>query len=211
MNKELPIIFSTEMVKAILSGRKTQTRRIIKQQKDFALNVKVGWIPKAFNDGSNQYAFWYDSKYTIPAFRCPFGKVGDKLWVRETWQTTKGLFGDDDDAFSYLYKADNPSGKYPNFTIEKWKPSIFMPKFASRITLEITDIRVERIQDISDKDVEAEGFTTSHYYCDEKVGHVCTSGRDLFINRWNWLNAKRGYSWENNRFVWVIEFKKLEK
>jgi hypothetical protein len=219
--KERPILFSSEMVKAILGGRKSQTRRVLKVPKS------LGEFRDVFDDeiAANGEIGIDTSIYHNVGLRCPFGKVGDRLWVRETWADVTSAFDDADEVRIAAFKADSSvydvyghvvyleklgdSGIY----VDKWKPSIFMPKFASRITIEITGVRVQHLQQISPADLEAEGFYESHYYCDEAggaFGHRCTPPRDLFQNRWDWMNARRGYSWESNPFVWVIEFKKLE-
>ena len=163
--KEHPILFSTEMVKAILDGRKTMTRRVIKDP----------------------------YKYITIPHPSPYGQVGDKLWVRETWTQFP-------DGESVVYKAD---GK-PYFNV--WKPSIFMPHKFSRITLEITNIRVERLQEINTKrhdEVAKEGWPFGYTGLSIEKAPV-----ELFAELWDSINLKRGYSWGSNPWVWVIEFKK---
>lgn len=231
--KERPILFSTELVKEILAGRKTMTRRIINTQKR---------SPHLFEErvAKPRFSNWKETSDGMQAVfvrgdcldsvgkeltywvKSPYGDCGDKLWVREAWADVTDAFEEADEIRNVAFRADNSVwdcyGQMvyleqlgdSGIEVKKWKPSIHLPKVASRLTLEIKDIKVEKLQDISDEDIKSEGFTTSHYYCDERVGHVCTSARDLFINRWDWLNAKRGFSWESNPFVWVIEFKKLE-
>ena len=179
---ERPIIFSTPMILAILDGKKTMTRRVIKPQ-------PAGHEFNGFNAFGE--AIFYprdDNSDDAGLRRCPFGQPGDKLWVRETWRTlTEGI----------EYRADwvdPPRGI--------WKSPIFMPRLASRITLEIAAIRVERIQDITEEDIRyAEGCLYTPWL---------PSGDPLvFQNVWDSLNAKRGYGWEKNPFVWVIEFRRL--
>jgi len=230
--KERPIIFSTSMVKKILSGEKTQTRRIIKPQfstvwgsgqpneQTFELRNKQQW-KDAFGchvDISTPTNHW---KWLW----CPYGKAGDRLWVRESWADVTCAFDDADEIRDVAFKADNSvwncygqmvyleqlgqSGIYVN----KWKPSIHMPKFASRINLEITNVRVERLQDISEADAQTEGMPKpNHYYCDEMggwEGHRCKKSTTFFEELWNEINAKRGFGWESNPWVWVIEFRKI--
>ena len=162
-----PILFNTEMVKAVLDGRKTQTRRVIK---------------------SNLH--WYIGQ-GFP-LKNPDGQVGDKLWVRETFCI--------DDQDMIFFKADETFKP-----IElKWKPSIFMPRKASRITLEITDIRVEGIQDISQADIVKEGIKIT----DEPKRTLYLMND--FFQLWESINKKRGYGWDVNPYVWVVEFKLLE-
>jgi len=191
--KERPILFKGEMVRAILEGRKTQTRRVIKflqggsypqyhireidasPQDDLILHVHNG-------EGSG---FWE---------KCPYGKVGDRLWVRETWAN-----GDlDTDAPEIVYRADEGENRHCG---GKWKPSIFMPRWASRITLEITDIRVERLQDISEQEAELEG--TPIEFCQDEVSNF-TSYKHGFLKLWDSINGEE--STDANPWVWVVEF-----
>ena len=182
--KERPILFSAPMVRAILDGRKTQTRRIVKQKHlPFLENITGNFL---------------DGKWDQRPF--PYGKPGDRLWVRET-------FCYHDDLAMYLYKADD-------VTCCKWKPSIHMPRNASRILLEITGVRVERLQDISEEDAIAEGcikfpFEDDHaytFYDDDKTGHATHTG--AYRKLWESLNGPG--SWDLNPWVWVVEFKILE-
>jgi len=200
-----PILFSTEMVRQILLGNKTMTRRIVKKQ-------PADWQTiYNFNDGT--YAR-VGVDFESHPFKCPYGKVGDLLWVRETWQR----HCDGDDSFiEWLYKADDrdlsdwvciETGKVGI----KWKPSIFMPRAASRITLEITNIRVERLQGISEDDAEKEGVENEFRVYKPEYSMLGHSGgstyRAGFQTLWNKINGKN--SWSENPFVFVIEFKKLQ-
>jgi hypothetical protein len=181
-----PILFSTEMVKAILEGRKTQTRRVIKPQP--SSNVYVEYTPKG-------NPFWFvDHRPISPKYQ-----VGDILWVRETWTLMEPTCNEGPDF--YLYKADEPvCENSPWFS--KWHPSIYMPKEAARIFLEVTDVRVERVNDISEEDAKSEG-------CD-KLLMTTSSAKNNFMNLWNRINERRGHGWETNPWVWVISFKKTE-
>lgn len=188
--KEHPIIFSTDMVKAILDGRKTQTRRILRPQPYLYIKKWV-W---AFRKGKlSTDGYWLE--------HCPYGQVGDRLWVRETWRTERRIdsysVGNVMDApsFSLWYKTTSFGDGTVEFDQQKdgagkWRPSIHMPRWASRITLEITGIRVERLQEI-DYEYNKEG-------CKDWTS---------FVYLWDSLNAKRGYGWEVNPWVWMIEFK----
>lgn len=198
--KEHPIIFSTDMVKAILEGRKTQTRRVIKPQ------PPNSWKFDGFYDNG-------DISFSHPAgvkkiHKCSYGKVGDRLWVRETWEESiKNLFGKS----VILYKADYIDKPDDIANASKWKSPIYMSRWASRITLEITDIRVERLQEITANDCVKEGCgrtlgTNPHYH-----------PRDRFKDLWNSIYARNDrpdgyckYSWENNPWVWMISFKRLK-
>jgi hypothetical protein len=171
--KERPILFSTPMVQAILEGRKTQTRRVIKPQ------------PEPLEDG-----------FMLPLHPdCPYGYIGDRLWVRETfaYHHTGRLF----------YKADIPVVCHKNW---KWKPPIFMPRSASRITLEITDIRVERLQDITRSDIYAEGLIVPQEHQEDYKEYLLNA----WIELWDSINAKK-HPWQSNPYVWVVEFKRIEK
>ncbi len=186
--RERPILFSGPMVKAILEGRKTMTRRVIKPQSNVSdyrpIGVSEVGVKKA----------------------CPYGEPGDRLRVNETWATEKGY---DKTSPSKLPKVNRPrihylaDGPKPSWAGRTRSPR-FMVKWASRITLEITGVRVERAQDITEADARAEGFKDVF---DGKtffpVGH-------FFKTTWDSLNAKRGYGWDANPWVWVIEFKRVE-
>ena len=222
---ERPIIFNTEMVKAILNGRKTQTRRVIKPQPDYSVLKKgVTLEPHKCPElgpvhlGCREWGLYslpYEPR-NVPcfAYNCPYGKIGDRLWVRETFCLGEIVGADTSDGYPEdIYVSQCPE---ENSTISKeyclrhdigiedviWKPSIFRFRKDSRITLEITDIRVERVQDIRIDNILKEGAP-------EKYNNLMTPNIDWFIELWDSINAKRGYGWEVNPFVWVIEFKKL--
>ena len=210
--KERPIIFSSEMVRAILEGRKTQTRRPIKPQPKIICPT---------SNPSHRYGKWKDKtfnlfrlltegfKLLLPPY-CPYGQPGDRLWVKETWR----LLDVFEDWWYGGYDADIYRGKIPsqrpnpkNLAVEyladtgedgPWRPSLHMPRWASRIMLEITKIRVERIQEISNVDVKAEGFAP---WGDKYLG---------FADLWDPIYARKGFGWETNCWVWVIEFRRLE-
>lgn len=182
-----PILFSTPMVQAILRGEKTQTRRAVKLER-FAPSTTLGYLWHFMKKGR-----WFDVNDIIKY--CPYGKVGDILWVRETWLQCRD---------GYVYRADHfgdtllvsENGKTFDKST-KWKPSIFMPKDACRIKLEITNIRVERLNEISEQDAIAEGIIPTKY--DEKI---------MYQILWESINGKGTF---DNRWVWVIEFKRLEQ
>ena len=203
--KEKPIIFSTQAVRAILDGRKTQTRRVIKPEWYRCLDFDE---PEDINNALVQ---------------CPYGQIGDRLWVRETW----GAISPDEELRPLSecrieYRADLPVGStdYPggwpadeahgNDDAPKWRSSIHMPRWASRITLEIVDVRVEKLQNITCFDCTAEGV---HYR--EVVKKQCTAFPQdyhrTFAELWDEINAKRGYSWASNPWVWVISFRSADK
>lgn len=199
--KERPILFSGEMVRAILDGKKNQTRRVIKPQPKGNFQFSQLAISK---DPPEEAYFWSGEKYGI------FEKIktGDRLWVRETWAPCIG--GDCGPDNPVLYRADNFE-LYEKLT---WKPSIFMPRWASRITLQVVKVRVERLQDISEEDAKAEGMSLdvpATYKKGKRTGTVfAINAKYKFAGIWNGINKDRGYSWESNPWVWVIEFRRIK-
>lgn len=208
--KETGILFTGEMVRAILRdvNPKTQTRRVCQGQLELT------------------------SRQAFPLFRCPYGQPGTKLWVRESWDVFEGPSRGDNRLAYVRYAADiclgiedrvvlltedQESVMYRYGLKRGWKPSIHMPRWASRITLEVVKVRVERLQEISAKDIIAEGAVLRPHMC-EHLGKCPVSAFDkkvypdlksLWAAGWNKINAKRGYGWDKNPWVWVIEFKKL--
>jgi hypothetical protein len=199
-----PIIFNAESVRAILDGRKTQTRRVVKPQPptdEFGTSY-VGPVygPEMYNPvkidrhgemypGAPVYGV-YDEDGEWGA-KCPFGQPGDTLWVREAILPKDHQYAAD---FSKITIPDHDAHNWCFFYSRYCCPSIHMPRWASRITLKITDVRVERLQDISEADALAEG-------CRSQIQHSA-----LFADMWDEINAKRGYPWESNPWVWVLEF-----
>jgi len=194
--KERPIIFSADSVRAILDGRKSQTRRVVTPQPKVELFPFIG----ADNKPTGEFAFVDHPRVVSKHLRCPYGVPGDRLWVRETWSWRSGdILADKAHEKYAIYAADNPNdcGKY--------KSAMFMPRWASRITLEITSVRVQRVQEISADDCIAEGLSTTLREHD-----AVSALRTAYEQMWNSLNAKRGYPWESNPWVWVLEFKRIE-
>lgn len=182
-----PILFSTPMVQAILEGKKTQTRRVLKPQpkKDldfFGWELHPGYLQVAFGKGVK-----VDSYHKFP-----FGKIGDVLWVRETFGTGKK-------SGKTYYKAN--TGDF-HILVDKWKPSIFMPKDAARIWLRITDIKIQKLHDISRGDSMSEGCPFPNIAKE-------TNPFAWFADLWQSINGS--LSWNSNPFVWVIEFERIEK
>jgi hypothetical protein len=214
--RERPILLNAEMVRAVLDGRKTQTRRIIQSPaKSMQANgQKVidyrepgdKWYGDHVFSMRNQSGTWCD--YTKEQFlaKCPFGAVGDRLWVRETFRVHSRAT----DVSTLVYKASErqswteqthrvPIAKCNKLVSpEKWTPSIHMPRWASRIKLEITGVRVERLQDISETDARAEGIT----------GSLVRDVTAAYSALWQSINGEE--SWQANPWVWVIEFKRVE-
>jgi len=183
------------MVRVILEGRKTQTRRVIK-----------GLAPEQTVYQTDNQKFIVKSMivsdyFTSTFYPCPYGVVGDRLWVRETWYEDRIPELTPDQHGCVHYQA-NQTAITKTFD-GNWRPSIFMPRWASRIILEITGIRVERVRDIGEKDAIAEGFPYP------------TSGTGVnpilwYFALWDRINHKRGFGCDVNPWVWVIEFKRIE-
>ena len=234
------------MVRAILEGRKTQTRRIMKPQLSqnlYATRIRYEqhpFSPSAFAgtpaegrvEGEDRMSWvaydWVDNPVGVEEkdwLKCPYGVPGDRLWVRETWHPAARLGTE----YEIEYQADKSSllkdagweGATP--TIDRaidsgWKPSIHMPRWASRLTLEIVSVRVERLQDITEEDAKAEGvepvglssFNMMQYrdYSGESGDKGFHSPRSSYESLWEKINGAG--SWDKNPWVWVVEFKKLE-
>ncbi|NIA73990.1 hypothetical protein HBA43_15545 [Providencia rettgeri] len=223
--KERGIIFNSEMVRAILDGRKTQTRRVVNN----AIPGNCLWLKKPTKTRSGTTTHVLDApKYNL----CPLGGVGDRLWVRETF----ALLGNEDgvcvdwndnilkaseEQAARIYKAscEQKDGDYGLWSIPDdadwkphtdnhkydgtWTPSIHMPRWASRITLEITDVRVERLQEASDDDFKAEGYPLERELTGGSTDAFC-----WFRHLWDSV-SKPDCNYESNPWVWVIEFKRV--
>lgn len=192
--KERPILFSAPMVLAILSGQKAQTRRIVKPQ------TRID--PRRIPDG-------------FCSLKCPYGVPGDRLWVRETWGTIDdGL--DCDDSSAICYRAtetaqwrDRPHAKEKRANgmdaayvqPQKWRPSIFMPRWASRITLETTDIGIERLNELTTEDAIKEGCRFAGF-------PASLTDVGAFAKLWEKINGKG--SWAANPYVWVVSFRRIK-
>jgi hypothetical protein len=213
--KERPIHFSSEMVRAILDGRKTQTRRIIKPQPDIVTQNGVPLTKKTIEVFKNNTIVEIEHPDGMPGrpfvkiHKCPYGQPGDRLWVRETWWNGD-LINDSEEIIErdiILYKADEPN--IPGWPEEeyKWKPSIHMPRWASRIFLEIDEIRVERVQDITPFDAWNEGCRIGNSFTwDEHIPELQQQCRDiLFKGLWDSIYK----NWDANPWVRVIKFHKL--
>lgn len=193
--KERPIIFNGEMVRAILDGRKTQTRRIVKPTRHpFGQMLTPEEVAEEFTGGTE-------------AVSCPFGRVGDRLWVRETFR----IYDSFAECACYescgcarhhgkpVYREDSDCSEYA------WTPSIHMPRWASRITLEITGVRIERLMDISEGDAEKEGAgPLISNGCQALAGY-----RDCFLHLWESIYGAEPLN--SNPLVWVVEFRRVEK
>lgn len=195
--KERPIIFNTEMVKVILDGRKTQTRRIIKPQPTLSNTSGFNWKGAAYGLGFNDKE---TNRNFANTNACQLGKVGDRLWVRETF--AQGLCTESTLAYKATHKPEDLEEGW--FEQIKWTPSIHMPRWASRINLEITNVRVERLKDISEEDALAEGMDNGTSYAAMAAGWYEKPQR-AFQRLWTQIYGEE--SWSGNPWVWVIEFK----
>lgn len=218
--KERPILFSAPMVRAILDGRKTQTRRVVKPQPYVDAQGNACWNGTNFGQDARgphiqALASPLPSSKT-GRVRCPFGKPGDRLWVRETFQP---LFADGvenhwetdwqtGEGYKISYPATDGVQEFIDLDdglSDACKPSIHMPRWASRILLEITAVRVERLNDISEDDAIAEGTPGGHGAI-PGYGYAATPGEHY---HWLWESINGAGSWDANPWVWVIEFKKV--
>lgn len=227
---ERPILFNGAMVRALLDGSKTQTRRVVKELPG-GRGGPVGDHVKWWEPGTEDPARWcgHDGLGSLGWLKCPYGVPGDRLWVRETWAPVDSMIAGHEleDAHCVGYRSTE-SARYCwhdaeqteaevygwDWGMVKWKPSIFMPRFASRLTLEVTDVRVERVADISPEDAKAEG-----------AAYRITPGGDLsgvfegcgpinypahFRDLWDSINGSTpGRSWDDNPWVWIVDFKRV--
>lgn len=251
--KEHPILFTGEMVKALLEGRKTQTRRLrgledVNEKPDawtFKKLTALDWMTKKSFKG--RFGAYFESHEIEPrtisicpqAF--PYGQVGDRLWVKETyvfewWEDEpkaptdrpihfhKGDGTEHDEPYWLWphYRATDPEPElfyddHPDEPYCKWRPSIFMPRWASRINLEILNVRVERLHDITAAGVLAEGIKQTEqdgYWLAPLAGtpdFPWGDARMAYASLWNSINSKSGMGWEVNPWVWVVEFKRVEQ
>ena len=194
--KERPILFSGPMVRAILEGRKTMTRRVVRDLVSVE-HLGARHVPMVKHCGN-----WY-----LPHERSPYGQPGDRLWVRETFSDTWELGDYPGEPFYKATYLDDWKSHDPQNWAVKWRPSIFMPRSSSRILLEVTAVRVERVQDISERDATAEGCIASND--DLTDGYFDIPARSSFETLWDSINASRGYGWDSNPWVWVVEFKAI--
>jgi hypothetical protein len=211
---ERPILFSAPMVRAILAGQKTQTRRVVTGRGWDQSDYKSVRLLRSDDPRLGLQAFFFPGHLGV---KCAFGAPGDRLWVRETWSP------DHRDVYpcvTTVYRADcgftdAEAREHRHCNYErtgmrhfeclacagfKWRPSIFMKRQLSRITLEVTDVRVERLQEISGEDCAAEGIGA--------YPHLET--RKNFSALWDSINSKRA-SWDSNPWVWVVSFKRVEQ
>lgn len=198
--RERPILFRPEMVRALLSDAKTQTRRVVKPQpRDpyTGLDLRPGSSP-------------------VDLPRCPHGAPGDRLWVRETWGLLDTEPRDGPTRATVFHRATD--GERPDLRYQLWRPSIFMPRWASRIDLEVTGVRVERLQEISEADARAEGIREGHHDVPAAMGGGVRTW-DIGGDEWwtdpvaafraLWVDINGAGSWSANPWVWVISFRRV--
>lgn len=232
--RDRPILFSGPMIRAILDGKKTQTRRVVKPQppQPEQVRAKAG-IDFALFQRDDTPGIWYvegpvwavrqlmDPPIPTPSWTCPYGEPGERLWVRESFYCDHCFVGDYErtaagsrsaceaewrEMVFYGEARDDWKGCEWDGGVPGLKPSIHMPRWASRLTLEMTDVRVQRVQEISEPDAYAEGIETGTVVQDFGMDHA----RPAFRTLWDSLNAKRGHSWESNPWVWCLTFRRVE-
>ncbi len=213
--REKPILFSGPMVRAILAGQKTQTRRLLMVpwgKRSRCRPFEPWWVEE---DGRLFHQDeWGDFEDVEERHVSPYGVAGDRLWVRETWRTSSNHEACDAAGMGhrhmgpcYEFAADLPPSK-------GWRPSIFMPRGVSRIALEVTQIRVQRLQSISEEDAEAEGVEAMDGLLDEpelyrrakEMGGTATDARVWYAALWDMINGKKA-PWSVNPWVWAVSFR----
>lgn len=195
MSRVLPILFNTDMIRAILDGRKTVTRRLIKSQPPYDVQCPLGYCTDGYKSEIGKFAFGSHENGGKMIFCKPPYQPGDILYVRETWLDYAGRF---------MYKADCDKYRLESLKLAEfnWRPSIHMPKEAARIWLKVKDVRVERLQEITEEQAEKEGCND---YTSTALG---------FCYLWDSTIKKSEldrYGWNANPWVWVIEFEWCEK
>lgn len=202
--KERPILMNSDMVRAILRGQKTQTRRpVMPQPFRTPPGTLHGWEWERRGKNVIWITVWHLKS-------CPFGQPGDRLWVRET-------FAEIGSPSRVVYRADDKMP--PEGQVVRWTPSIFMPRALSRITLEITEVSARHVQDITEEDAWAEGmdglennWSAADLCATAKRYDLCVEdARCTYAHLWDTLYAARGLGWDANPWVWVVSFKRLEE
>lgn len=232
--RERSIIMRAESVRAILAGRKTQTRRVVTTRIPAHRPEVFAWFAPRITENKALEGLWCRDESGTPEFlaRCPYGAPGDRLWVRESFRFA--CAHSDDDTLCIAYRASQdglniglivnniprPSGITAPPHSREWLSPLHMPRWASRLTLEITDVRVQRLQEISEQDAEAEGIVRVDDIGDGNTAPAYAgtdgsftngwSAQSAFARVWDALNAKRGFPWASNPWVWAVTFKRVE-
>jgi hypothetical protein len=207
--KERPINLKAWEVRAILDGRKTQFRGVVKPQPLEWLSWRgvISCATIKADEGKHLFTDRYPCARQAQRIRCPYGQFGDRLWVRETWRP---VWEEDTGFCGVGFRAggmpedDRRAGGYMDGT-DRWRPSIHMPRWASRITLEIESVRVERLQEISEEDAQAEGVASCGVCYGKKILPSTSTGRERYTALWEHINGPG--SWAENPWVWAVTFR----
>ena len=221
---EKPILFNTEMVRAILSGRKTQTRRVAFPERDLR-EFHTQKYPNGWWYRGNVFRDFKSVFFHPDVPKCKYRR-GDVLWVREMWGDYREFTEDGESGFFYLYKADYPDGARAvplpetektdyaeSWALPRWRPSIHMPRNAARIFLRVTDVRVERLQEITVAGLQSEGVIPPGYLSQYTTVGCAAEWFDDFKKLWEGTIKKADfplYGWDANPWVWVVEFERLD-
>ncbi len=246
MKKERPLSCTDQEIRTLLDGSRTQIRRVVEFSPKLCADFDIAGAGNAYDfmladdKGSAVFLVAGDHGYT-DWVDCPYGMPGDRLWVQETWahyqtvnnirrhdgaasnQVSDGLAGYRADGFDSIEDFRTYVRQMSELDLEKvlingdrWRSSTHMPRWASRITLEVTDVRVERVQDISVKDALDEGMNIDNLSCPDELcggGHGCPRCEQyavtMFEDLWDGINEKRGFGWDVNPWVWVAACKKV--
>lgn len=239
MPREIPILFTGAMVREVLAGRKTMTRRMVKRPPPddiAATSIRCDHYHPTIIDrrGEEQpgpETFGAFDDYGEWGCPCPYGAPGDRLWVRETWRVPSGFPPGVQYRASNLLRAfdgNEPAEAHAVEPTDRWRPSIFMPRWASRLTLDVLSVRVERVQDIGDADVAAEGVTAESVAAlwegATRKARVGFTGPDdaspvvpfdrmapYFLWRIAWTLINGRASWDSDPWVWVVEFRRAQE
>ncbi len=231
MTRERPILFGAPMVRALLAGTKSQTRRVFTPQSTPWINHYMeggaspsDWKAECGDDGDPRMWWWLSGAAAQePIGSCPYGVPGDRLWVRETFYCDHSDYptAPRRELLPLMeYRADHDCSSWEagcpcrdENGRGSWRPSIFMPRWASRITLEVTEVRVQHVQDISEEDAKAEGVnlteTIDGTVNGEPARIAFMEAKYAFAVLWNSINEKRGHGWQTNPWCWCVSFKRV--
>jgi hypothetical protein len=206
--KARPILFNAPMVRALLDGTKTQTRRLVKPQPEKVHDGEPYWYIGGYRAWGHRPAPAVPLRVGGNPLPCPYGQAGDQLWVRETWAYgIHALAAARDEDGPFVYAADSHSTQ--GRLCDRWRPSIHMLRAASRITLEVTEVRVERLQDISGADCQAEGIESYALNGKPPIKGAGSLHLPATYYRYLWESINGPGSWDANPWVWAVSFKRL--